>query len=552
MNFHSPKSEIRNPKSKVLIVDDEKSIRTTLSAFLRDEGYEVEVAEDVEHAQGLLEQEKYDVVVSDIILPRVTGVALLKQIKETAPDVQVIMMTGEPTVETAVEAVRAGACDYLTKPVGKPAILQSIATATKVRKLEDENRRYRENLEQLVRQRTSDLEQSVETLKKAQEQLIQQERMNAVGQMASGIAHDFNNVLMPIVGFSEMLLSDPTMLDDRKEIMHMLEMIRSAADDARHIVRRLRQIYKEDDSEYGPVDLAKVLESVVSITMPKWKEEMNAKGVTIEVGTECEDVPLIKGSTSEFREVLINLIFNAVDAMPDGGTITLRLKSKNGTGVLLEVSDTGIGMDETTSQRCIEPFFTTKGVQGSGLGLAMVYGVVERHGGALKIESKRGVGTTIQMRFPVPVATEDVDVVPAEKPERLSSLHVLVVDDEECSLNLIARLLGRDGHNVQKAGAGQEGLDFLRQGTFDLVFTDRAMPRMSGDEFAQEAQKIRSGIPVIMLTGFGDIMNDSAELPDGVSKVMSKPVTTDDLRYVMAKVMKQKQNGETKQGESDG
>jgi signal transduction histidine kinase len=531
--------------ARILIVDDERSIRTTLSAFLQDEGYEVEVAEDVGRAQELLSLADYDVVVSDIILPRVTGVALLKQIRKTAPDVQVIMMTGEPTVETAVESVREGAHDYLTKPVGKSAILRTVAHALKIKKLEDENREHREHLEQLVETRTHELSGAVTKLKKAQQQLIQQERMNALGQMASGIAHDFNNVLMPIIGFSEMLLSDPKALDDREELIHMLEMIHSAGGDAKHIVSRMRQIYKEEDPQHGPVDLAKVMESVISITMPKWKEEMNAKGANIEIVTEFEDAPLIKGNTSELREALTNLVFNAVDAIPDGGTITLRLKSVNGSGVVLEVSDTGIGMDETTSRHCIEPFFTTKGVQGTGLGLPMVHGILQRHGGSLEVDSKRGEGTTMRMRFPVPIELDLAEDSSETQPEPLPPLSALVIDDEARSRDLISRLLVSDGHIVKIAEGGRDGVAMMARGEeFDLVITDRAMPLMSGDEVAAEIAKHWPGTPVIMLTGFGDMMNDEGECPPGVSYVMTKPVTNNDLRHVMTRIMKSVQSPE--------
>jgi len=533
--------------AKILVVDDEKSIRMTLSAFLRGAGYDVDIAADVEHAQELLGRGKFDVVVSDIVLPGISGVVLLRRIRKTAPDVQVIMMTGDPTVDTAAEAVRAGACDYLTKPVSKIAILLSVANAAKIKELEDENRRYRENLETLVAERTSELEQSVDSLKKAQERLIRQERMNALGQMASGIAHDFNNVLMPIVGFSELLLSNPNVLDDREKAVHMLEIIRSASQDAKHIVRRMRQVYKQDDREYGPVDLAQVVDSVVAITMPKWKEEMRAKGVTIDVSAKTEDVPLIHGDVSELREAFTNLIFNAVDALPDGGTITLQLSAQNPRSVLLEVSDTGIGMDEAISRRCAEPFFTTKGSQGTGLGLSLVQGAIQRHGGTMEIDSRRNVGTVIRMRFPARLAMDKIECTPEKEPPPLPPLRVLVIDDEARSLHLLASILSTDGHTVETADGGKTGLQMARGREFDLVITDRAMPLMSGDEVAAGIAKDRPGTPVIMLTGFGDIMEAKGECPAGVTRVISKPITGKDLRYVMTAVMREageKQSGE--------
>jgi four helix bundle suffix protein len=403
-----PISDIPPPPSKILVVDDEPSIRITLREFLTRAGYDVDVAEDVERALTLLAGKQHDVVVSDIIMPSVSGVSLLSKIRENMPDVQVLMITGQPTVETAAQAVRAGACDYLVKPVNKDTILRTVANAARIKKLLDEKRRleadnlqYQKNLEQLVQQRTLELNEALSRLKNAQESLIQQERMNALGQMASGIAHDFNNALMPVVGFSDFLLSESGALDDREGTIDMLKMIRSAGQDAQQIVRRVRASCKPDHTRHSEVNLAQVLESAVELTMPKWKEQMNSRGATVNIVKEFGIVPSIMGSEGELREAFTNLIHNAVDAMPAGGTINLRLKLHDRKTVLCEVSDTGSGMDEMTRRRCLEPFFTTKGVIGTGLGLSMACGIVKRHCGRIEIDSKPGLGTTVQMTFPV-------------------------------------------------------------------------------------------------------------------------------------------------------
>lgn len=530
--------------ARILIVDDEKSIRITLRAFLDAEGHDVDVAGDVAAALELLERDKFDVVVSDIILPRVTGVSLLKQLRESTPDVQVIMMTGEPTLETAVEAVRAGASDYLTKPVSKTAIIRAVANATTIKELTDEkrsleaeNREYQNNLEELVKQRTCDLEAAMEELKTAQTHLIRQERMNALGQMASGIAHDFNNVLMPIMGFSEILLASPDTLDNREETIEMLEGIHSAGDDARHIVGRLREIYKEEAPHHGPVALADVLESVLALTKPKWKEEMNARSASVDVVTDLADAPLVNGSANELREAFTNVIFNAVDAMPDGGTLTVRLRVENGVRVVVEFTDTGSGMDGATSNRCFEPFYTTKGEHGTGLGLPMVYGIVERHGGSVRIESSPNEGTVVGMSFPIPSGELRKHDAPKAISATLPPMKVLVVDDEHRSRHLIETILESDGHTVVLATDAIEGLEMFRKSNFDLVVTDRAMPSVSGDEVAAEIARTRHGTPVIMLTGFGDIMNDKGERPAGVAEVIAKPVTRAEMRRVMTIVM---------------
>ena len=383
------------------------------------------------------------------------------------------------------------------------------------------------------------LQKSLDELALTQQKVIQQERLSALGQMASGIVHDFNNVLMPILGFSELLLSNPSALDDRKESRHMIGMILSAGKDARQIVRRLSAFYREEeDTDYKMVDISRIVESSISLTMPKWKEELNAKGITIEMVTEFNSVPQIRGNESEIREALTNLIFNAVDAMPNGGVITFRIFLKNDISIVLEVTDTGIGMGQETLQHCLEPFFTTKG-QGTGLGLSMTYGIVERHEGVVEIESKPNAGTTIRMLFPVPFETREINKELEEISKPLPPLRILVIDDEVRVRDLIARLLKTDAHHVEVAAGGREGLEMLLRGYFDLVITDRAMPIMSGDEVAKETHKLRPGTPIIMLTGFGNIMKNSNECPPGVTRVMSKPLTSKDLRLVMASVMKE-------------
>ena len=381
------------------------------------------------------------------------------------------------------------------------------------------------------------LKKSLDQLKRSQETIIQQERLAALGQMAGGIAHDFNNVLMPIIGFSELLTSVPAVLDDREKTLHMLEMILSAGRDARQVVRRLRTVYKQDDIEHCLVDLAKIVESAASLTMPKWKEEMSAAGVDIDIVTDIQSSLPIKGNAGELRELLMNTIINATHAMPQGGTITFRISCEDGAFVVLEVQDTGTGMNEATLRHCLEPFYTTKGAEGSGLGLAMAHGTVKRHSGTLDIESSPGAGTTIRMRFPVHCGEAGTATEEEHAPADIPPLRILIIDDEARVRHILEAMLETDGHYLELAESGQEGLAHLREEAFDLVITDRAMPQMGGDEVAFEVQSLRPGTPVIMLTGFGDIMNDAQELPLGVSCIMAKPVTPQELQRTIASVI---------------
>jgi len=309
--------------ARVLVVDDEFSIRSTLEEFLSTDGHDVDIAGDADEALKSLEANEYDVVVSDVVLPGINGVDLLKKIRALASHVQVIMMTGEPTVETAAEAVRAGATDYLVKPVSKAAVLRSVRNAAKVKAVDDERRRlatlewqYKQELERLVEERTNDLldtnrdlSAALEGLKHAQEHMIQQERLRALAQMVSGIAHDFNNVLMPILGFSDLLRNNPQTLDDREETYRLLDIIKDAAEDGRSIVRRLREFYKPDAKlEVQSVDLNKLVKKIVRLMEPIWKVQAEAEGKQVELTCSVTDLPQVEINESQIREVMTNLL----------------------------------------------------------------------------------------------------------------------------------------------------------------------------------------------------------------------------------------------------
>ena len=283
----------------------------------------------------------------------------------------------------------------------------------------------------------------------------------------------------------------------------------------------------------GPVDLERCIKEAVALTAPRWRSQALAIGVTIHVHAEvAAALPPMVGDESELREVLINLIFNAVDALPEGGTITVRARP-DGDGVRVEVADTGVGMSDEIRRRCLEPFFSTKGQQGSGLGLSLVNAIIERHRGTLAIESRPGAGTTIVMRFPpgTPPAPDARGLQPAEPPRRL---RILFVEDEPVVRKAISQQLLAVGHTVETADNGVEGLDKFMSGWFDLVITDRAMPEMGGDEVAATIARVAPDKPIIMLTGFGDLMDAKGEKPAGVRVILSKPVMMEQLTRAIA------------------
>jgi len=400
-----------------------------------------------------------------------------------------------------------------------------------------ENITVRKQAEDDLRENKQQLERALAELQAAQQQVIQQERLRALGTMASGIAHDFNNALAAILGFTELLIYRPETLANTEKTLRYLQMMNTAAKDAGNVVNRLREFYRqrEEGEVFVPIDLNHLVEEAASLTQPKWKNQAEANGIAIRITTELSNVPPVVGNPADLREALTNLIFNAVDAMPQGGTITLRTRSENSRAIL-EVADTGTGMTDEVRDRCLEPFFTTKGDRGTGLGLSMVYGIFQRHQGVIDIQSKPGQGTTFILSLPLHVEPQTPKKIDAA-PTVLHPLRVLLVDDEELVRRILNEFLLGDKHVVETAASGREALDKFQRGEFDVVILDRAMPDMNGDQVAASIKQLRPRTPTILLTGFGSMMQAAGEQPTDIDLVVGKPVTILGLREAIAKVV---------------
>jgi len=380
------------------------------------------------------------------------------------------------------------------------------------------------------------VQQAYEELRGIQERMIEQERLRALGQIASGIAHDINNALVPIQGFAEILLehNDPVVRD-------AAEVIFKSANDITATVQRMREFYRMRSSGevLEPVDLNAICNDALMMTKPKWFNMPREKGIVIEARLElAEDLPPLTGIPSEIRQAIINLIINAVDAMPEGGTLTIRTYRRDKGGrawAVVEVCDTGIGMDEETKRRAIEPFFTTKGEKGSGLGLAAVYGTVQRHEGFMEIDSALGEGTIVRLWLPSNVA-QIFELPPGEVP----SLKLLVIDDEPSVRETLALLLRKDGHLVLTAADGEEGLEMFHlaqiQGSpFNVVITDLGMPGMDGLTVARKIKAISPDTPVILLSGWGFRIR-SEEVKEAIDLVLTKPATHQQIRRALSQI----------------
>jgi signal transduction histidine kinase/ActR/RegA family two-component response regulator len=389
------------------------------------------------------------------------------------------------------------------------------------------------------------LQGAYDDLRQSQQAVMQQERLRALGQMASGIAHDINNALSPVALYTDSMLE--TEPDLSPSVRGHLEVIQRAVDDVSQTIARMREFYREREPQLAlaPVKLNDLVQQVIDLTKARWRDMAMQRGVVIEVRTELgADLPAISGVESEIREALINLVLNAVDAVPSGGVLTLRTKpprTTNGAGpgaVDVEVEDDGVGMDEETRRRCLEPFFTTKGERGTGLGLAMVYGVAQRHGAELDIRSAPGKGTTTCLSFPVAAHSPAVAQSGAPLAPR-SRLRLLLVDDDPVLLKALGETLQQDGHVLVIANDGQAGIDAFKAAhdrgeIFAAVITDLGMPHVDGRKVAASVKALSPSTPVLLLTGWGRGLLAEADTPAHVDVLLSKPPKLREIREALA------------------
>jgi PAS domain S-box-containing protein len=394
------------------------------------------------------------------------------------------------------------------------------------------------------------LQAAYQDLRHTQQTVMQQERLRALGQIASGIAHDINNALSPAALYAQSMLTHEANLSPRAR--DHLGVIQRAIDDVSRTVQRMRAFYMPQGLELtlAPVDVNQIIEQVIELTRARWSNMPQERGTVIHVNKELEPgLARILGAENEIRDALTNLLLNAVDALPEGGTVTFhtRLDTRD-DHVIVEVQDTGIGMSETTRSRCLEPFFTTKGERGTGLGLPMVYGMVQRHGGELEIDSELGKGTTMRLIFArAPTGMTSRERILQQKP---GPLRILLVDDDPLLLRSLRDALELDEHEVVTAEGGQAGIDAFADsahaGThFDVVITDLGMPYVDGRKVAARIRQMSAQVPIIMLTGWGHRLIATEETPEHVTRVLSKPPKMAELRGALAELVQPRATGDS-------
>jgi signal transduction histidine kinase len=545
----------------ILLVEDNPGDAYLIREILRSiPAADIINAENLEAALDHLKRHAVDIILLDLSLPDSQGLDTVRRVVAQMPMLPIIVLTGLDDDILALDALKAGAQDYMVKGLFEPEMLmRSIRYAMERKMVEEELNRYREHLEELVKERTRELEernsqlqeeingrkQAEEEKKGLENQLIQAHKMEALGRFAGGIAHDLNNILYPIIIDTESLLEDA----EPGTSMHlMLNQILKAAHRQKDLVKQILSFSRRSDQQFKPMKVVPLITETIDLLRSSLPSHIEIKQ-SIHAPSES-----ILGDPTQIQQIIMNLCRNAADAIgSQAGTLDVSLANtylepspahpdmNAGQYLKLIVKDTGHGMTKEVMNRIFEPFYTTKDVdKGSGMGLAVVHGILKHHGGAITVESEQGKGSRFTVYLPItdeklqtqPPATDRGRSV-KEKGE------VLLVDDEDMILSSLKNALKRMGYEVVALKDSQEAYEvFLKAPSgFDLVITDLTMPKLSGIELANKLMDIRPDIPVILCTGFNDVIDEDEAKSMGIRELLLKPASTNELKTAISRAL---------------
>ena len=519
----STETEIR-----ILVVEDDVLMRMSLVTFLQDNGYHVLQAKDGQEGLDVFRRQAPDLVLLDLRMPKLDGLDVLAAITKESPEIPVIIVSGAGSVNDAIKTLKLGAWDYITKPIVDLALLEhAINKSLERAELIQENRRYQNYLEEEVKQRTAELQQA--------------QKLEAIGTLAGGIAHDFNNILSAILGYTEMAKGD---LPADSQAVRDLEKVVKAGNRAADLVKQLLTFSRQGEQELRPVQIHYIIKEALKLLHASIPSTIEIRQ---DIDSSC--APILADPT-QIHQILLNLCTNAKHAMLEkGGILSVSLSQievpeaglgiKGGTYLTLRVSDTGYGMDRDTMAKIFDPFFTTKARgEGTGLGLAVVHGIVTKLGGQITVASEPDKGTVFQLYFPVvnieePVNQEDSAQVRGGK-ER-----ILVVDDEAELAEMVQRMLADIGYDAIAFTDSVEALhEFIGNADgYDLVITDMTMPLITGAELARRILAVKPGLPIILCTGFSEIMDEKKAKEMGIREYIMKPVIKSELTKIVRTVL---------------
>jgi len=536
--------------ARILVVDDEAGPRESLRMILNLE-HDVRMASSGREALEMIQDERPDLVFLDIRMPGMDGTEVLRRIKEIAPEVEVAMITAYAAVQSAQRAMRLGALDYITKPFGVSEVEAVVERALARRREEREGRLLLEQLSATISQLSEELSgdrdggdnslarELASAHSHIEGQLSEVLRLSSIGEVAAEVAHDLNNFLSTILFRIEIMMLDldQTQQLDPQSLADGLQQIALAARDGGEALERISSL--TGSNPYEPtdrVDLNEVMRSAVELSRGRVDHSERYR-VEMDLG----ELPQIDGSPPGLRTVFTNLIINAFHALEDeehGGTgITIRTR-REGDRVVVEVRDDGVGMSEDVLARLAEPFFTTKGERGTGLGLSVAHKVIAQHNGTIEFDSTPGEGTRVQVCLPI----EQTDAAPRS---HAGVPTVMVVDDQEGMLVVTREILQTYGYRVVTASSGEEALQLLEHAIDnpgepvpEVLISDYRMPGMTGTELAIEARRLRPDIPVIMLSAF--LEEAGPEALEIANVALEKPFDLHELCRIVGEQIEQR------------
>ena len=365
----------------------------------------------------------------------------------------------------------------------------------------------------------------------ASERAAQADKLRALGQLASGVAHNFNNILAAILGHAQLIKRDCK----EERTLQQVDIIEKAALDGAQTVKRIQGFgLQQMEEARESVDINQLVQDSTSLTRARWGDEAQARGLHYEVELDLQPTRVVRGAASELREVFVNMILNALDAMPAGGKLRIATAAK-GASVQISFTDSGIGMTREVSEHIFEPFFTTKGVKGMGLGLAVSYSIVERHGGRIEAISSPGRGTTFTITLP----TDEAALAEVKSGERskAKAANVMVIDDDERVREALVGMLSMAGHRTDHAANGREAMAKMEHEKFDLVFTDLSMPELDGWAVASEIRRRWPEVKIVMVTGYAVPTDTFKRHSEFVNEIISKPICFDDISATLSQML---------------
>ncbi|MEQ1851348.1 MAG: response regulator [Chthoniobacteraceae bacterium] len=539
---------------KVLLIEDNSEQAESLErllGFSEFPKFSVSVACTLADGLGKLKAGLEDLVLLDLGLPDSAGVETFRKVNAAVPEHPIVILSGISDVTTAIELVQQGAQDYLVKGnVDTQTLIRSIQYAIERKRAQVAVQNANTELENRVKERTAalstvndQLQHQVAERRHAEEQLLKSNRQLTVALAEVRAAHrpqpaaerstparpaapvrELEETFKRIQQFGESILLAPAAMANPVKVAEHLKQILAAVGTGRKALRKTREITEVSVETFETIAADALVDRVLAIAKPKLEERGGADGAGISLVKQVDKGIEIEGDPVRLRDMLAELVVNAFNSIPKRGTVTVGAQQR-GSEVILFVRDDGLGITEAARQRLLIPSADGVKADGRARGYATVHEVVARHRGRLEIESRKGLGTTVRV------------ILPSSTSTKASSVHlrVLVVDDDPMIREVICAYLSEDGYSVELAANGREGLEKFCAGKFDLVLTDRTMPEMNGDQLAKEIKKRKPKVPVVLLTGHGDMMAATGEKPEGVDIVMSKPFTMVGLQETLAK-----------------